>query len=309
MSLKNRLSATLRAQATLNDTWTRLKNTVGPAIELYRGERLAQFGFLIVFVFTFVAIFGPEIAPYEPEVTHRGDAGQVLRTAAPSSSHWLGTTGTGQDLFTQVLYGARVSVMVGFIAAFIAVFIGANVGLISAYYGGWVDDLLMRITDIAYGLPFIPFVITLVFLLGNDIRFVIIAIAAIQWRSSARVIRSEVLTQKQRPFIKSSKAIGASNFRIMYRHILPNVLPLVVLYMAFAVAYSVIAEASVAFLGFGDPELYSWGTILFGAYNSGAIRFAWWWAFPPGIALMLLVMSVFFIGRTLEKYTNPELRH
>jgi peptide/nickel transport system permease protein len=148
-----------------------------------------------------------------------------------------------------------------------------------------------------------------VFIFGTNIQNIIIVIGLILWRDSARVIRSEVLSQKQRPYVESAKAVGASDVRIMYRHIFPNVLPLVGLYMAFAVAYAVIYEASLAFLGFGDPTLWSWGQMLFQAYHSGGIRFAWWWVLPAGICIMLLVASVFFIGRSLEEITNRELRH
>ncbi len=138
----------------------------------------------------------------------------------------------------------------------------------------------MRLVDIAYGLPFLPFVIALVFIFGSSLYNIILVISLLMWRSSARVIRSEVLTQKERPYVQSARAAGASDFRIMFRHILPNVLPLVVLYLTFGVAWAVIYEASIAFLGFGDPDMYSWGTILYEAYINGAIRYAWWWVIP-----------------------------
>ncbi|NGM70367.1 ABC transporter permease [Natronolimnobius sp. AArcel1] len=273
-----------------------------------RRDRLAVIGVGILVVYLAVAAFGELLAPHEPGETQRA-GGEVLRTEGPTAGYWFGTTNYGEDILSQVIISTRVSVMVGLAAAAMAVFIGANVALISAYYGGWVDDILMRVVDIAYGLPFLPFVIVLVFILGANIWNIIIVIAAILWRDSARVVRSEVLSQKQRPYVKSARAIGASDIRIMYRHILPNVLPLIGLYAAFAVAYAIIYEASIAFLGFGDPTLYSWGQMLFQAYQSGAIRYAWWWVLPPGVALMLIVMAVFFIGRALEQITNPELRH
>jgi peptide/nickel transport system permease protein len=271
---------------------------------------LARFGIVVLAVFIFLALFGPYITPYEPDTVHRED-GEVLRSASPAEAegHLLGTTNFGGDVFSQLIVSARVSVGVGLFAALIAVFIGTNAALISGYYGGWADDILMRIVDIAYGLPFLPFVIVLVFIFGTNIQNIIIVIGLILWRDSARVIRSEVLTQKQRPYVESAKAVGASDLRILYKHIFPNVLPLAGLYMAFAVAYAVIYEASLAFLGYGDPEVYSWGQMLFQAYNSGAIRYAWWWVFPAGICIMLLVSSVFFVGRSLEEITNRELRH
>lgn len=276
---------------------------------LYKGERMGQIGIVLLLAFVLVALLAPVLAPYAPETRHETADGQLIRLEGPSDAHLLGTNHQGQDVLSQLLYGTRVSVLVGLLAAVIAVFIGTNVGLLTAYYGGLIDDFFMRLVDIAYGLPFLPFVIVLVFIFGAEIWNIILVISALLWRDSARVVRSEVLTQKERPYVESAKAIGASDFRIIYRHILPNVLPLAFLYMAFAVAYAVIYEASIAFLGYGDPELYSWGRMLFQAYSFGAIRFAWWWVIPPGVALMFLVSSVFFLGRTLEKFTNPELRH
>ena len=290
-------------------TRSRLREGWKTTVDLFKGERMAQIGFILILSFLLMAMFAPVLAPYEPGDINRDDDGQLLRTEAPSSDHWLGTNNRGQDVLSQVIYGAQTSVIVGFAAAFMAVLIGANVALIGAYYGGWFDDILQRVVDIAYGLPFLPFVLVLVFIFDQGLHWMIVAIAAILWRDSARVIRSEVLTQKQRPYVESARAVGANNPRIMYRHILPNVLPIVMIYMAFAVAYAVIMEASVAFLGFGDPDMFSWGQMMFEAYIRGGIRHAWWWVLPPGICIMLLVMAVFFIGRSLEKITNPELRH
>lgn len=274
-------------------------------------DNLAKFGITVLTIFLVLSLFGPQITPYDPGETHRDADGQVLRSASPAEAdgHLLGTTNHGADVLSQLIVSARVSVGVGLFAALIAVFLGTNAALISGYYGGWADDILMRLVDIAYGLPFLPFVIVLVFIFGTSIQNIILVIALVLWRDSARVIRSEVLTQKQRPYVESAKAVGASDLRILYKHIFPNVLPLAGLYMAFAVAYAVIYEASLAFLGYGDPEVYSWGQMLFQAYNSGAIRFAWWWVFPAGICIMLLVSSVFFVGRSLEEITNRELRH
>ncbi len=283
---------------------------------VFEGDRLGQIGLAILVVFVFVGIFArpitidflnitiPGLAPHDP--TERGIGG---RLEAPATAPPHGTTDRGRDVLSQLIVGTRVTLVVGSLAAFMAVFIGTNIGLISAYFGGIVDDILMRITDIVYGLPFLPFAIVLVAILGSSIVNIIAAIVLILWRSTARVIRSQVLSHKQRPYVESAQAIGASNLRIMYRHILPNVLPLAFLYAAFAVAYSVIAEASLAFLGFGDPNMLSWGKMIFEVRTANAVREAWWWVFPPGIAIMLFVMSVFFIGRTLEKVVNPELRH
>ena len=306
-SIRTRLHWVLTSKSMFAKVWNNLKRTCKAVIKLYKNERFAQVGIIILIVYAFLAIFGPTIAPYDPFTSHRGPGGSVLRTAPPSTSHWLGTTHQGRDVFTQLLYGARISMGVGLAAAFMAVFIGANVGLVSAYFGGKVDDLLMRMTDIAYGLPFLPFVLVFIYVMGTNLINIILVIGLVQWRGSARVVRSEVLSQKERPYVESARAIGASDMRIMYRHIFPNVVPIVSIYIAFAVAIAVIAEASIAFLGFGDPDVYSWGRMMHYAYQTGAAREAWWWILPPGLLIVLLVTSVFFIGQALDKFTNPEI--
>lgn len=284
-------------------------------LAVFEGDRLGQLGLGILAAFVLIGIFArpytiefldvtiPGLAPHDPNERAIGD-----RLAPPSTAHPLGTTDLGRDVLSQLIAGTRVTLLVGSLAAFMAVFIGTNIGLISAYFGGWVDDVLMRLTDIIYGIPFLPFAIVLVAILGSSLFNIIFAIVLILWRSTARVIRSQVLSHKQRPYVESARAVGTGHVRIMYRHILPNVLPLTFLYAAFAVAWAVIAEASLSFLGFGDPNMLSWGEMIYNVYTANAIREAWWWVFPPGLAIMLFVMSVFFIGRTLEEEINPELQ-
>jgi peptide/nickel transport system permease protein len=277
--------------------------------EIFRGERLGQIGLVILVGFILIGIFAPYIAPYEPQRMLRGAGGSLLQTEAPSLEHPFGTTRFGRDLLSQVIVGTRVALIVGFLAAFISVFIGTSVGLVSGYFGGWIDDVLMRITDIVYGLPFIPFVIVLVVILGDGLLNVIIAISLIQWRSTSRVIRSQILTIKERPYIEAAEAAGVGHLRTMYAHLLPNVLPLVLLYAAFSIGWAVIAEASLAFLGFGAPLRISWGQIIYQAYTANAIQRAWWWAVPAGLAINLFVISVFLVGRTYEKVANPDLQY
>lgn len=279
------------------------------AHSVFKGDPLGQLGIIVLSCFVLLGIFAPKLAPRDPYVTHRGPDGSVLRVVGPSLDHPLGTTQYGYDLLSQLILGTRVSLIVGVTAAFIAVFIGTNIGLISAYYGGVVDSALMRVTDIAYGLPFLPFALIFVIVIGQSITSITLAIAFIMWRSTARVVRSQVLSHKERAYVESAEAAGASNLRIMYIHILPNVLPLAFLYTAFSVAWAIIIEASISFLGFGDTEMISWGRMIFQAQNADVIHFAWWWVFPPGLAIIMVVMSVFFISRSLEKLVHPSLRH
>lgn len=166
----------------------------------------------------------------------------------------------------------------------------------------------MRTVDVMYGIPFEPFALILVLLFKPSLAIVILAVSLLTWRTTARLIRAQVLSLRERPFVKAARVAGASDARIMYLHILPNVMPLVFLELAITVGVSIIAEATLSFLGLGPPQSVSWGGILHDARLSGAWRTAWWWNLPPGFLIMLTVLSVFFISRSLEVVANPRLR-
>ena len=232
----------------------------------------------------------------------------VNRLAPPSGEHWFGTDHLGRDLYSQNVYGSRIALLVGFIGASLVVLIGANVGLIAGYFRGRTETVLMRTVDVMYGIPFEPFALILVLLFEPSLFIVILAVSLLTWRTVARLIRSQVLSLRERPFVKAARVAGASDLRIMYLHIFPNVMPLVFLELAIIVGVSIIAEATLSFLGLGPPQSISWGGILHNARLSGAWRTAWWWNLPPGIFIMTTVLSVFFISRSLEVVANPRLR-
>ena len=263
-------------------------------------------GALFVF-FCFLAVAGARIAPHDPMAIHYLPNGKVAQVEPPSRAFWLGTTHYGRDVLSQVIVGSRVAIIVGIISAFFITLIGTNVGLIAGYYGRHVDDVLMRLTDIVFGIPFLPFAVVLVALLRPSIWNIILTISCLLWRTTARVIRSQVLSLRERPFVRAARVAGASDFRIMYVHLLPNVLPMSLLYVAFGVAWAVLAEASLSFLGFGDPRAVSWGQMLYAAYISGSIRHAWWSVVPPGLCITLFTASVFLMGREYERIVNPRL--
>ncbi len=232
----------------------------------------------------------------------------VDKLAPPSGEHWFGTDHLGRDLYSQNVYGSRIALLVGFLGAALVVLIGANVGLFAGYYRGRTDSVLMRIVDVMYGIPFEPFAMILVLLFDPSLMIVILAISLLTWRTVARLIRSQVLSLAERPFVKAARVAGASDLRIIYLHIAPNVLPLVFLELAIILGASIIAEATLSFLGLGPPQSISWGGILHNARLSGAWRTAWWWNLPPGAFIMITVMAVFFISRALEVIANPRLR-
>jgi peptide/nickel transport system permease protein len=259
-------------------------------------------------VFTIVAVVAPLIAPYDPFEIQRLPDGSVAQLVPPSERFWLGTTYYGRDVLSQLLVGTRVAMIVGVVSAFFIAAIGTNIGLVSGYFGGWVDTILMRITDVVFGIPFLPFSVILVALLRPSLSNIVLTISCLLWRTTARVIRAQVLSLRERPFIKAAKVTGAGDLRIMYVHILPNVLPMSLLYVALGIGWAVLAEASLSFLGFGDPSMLSWGEILYQAYLTGSFRSSWWVVVPPGICIALLVASAFMIGREFETVVNPRLR-
>ena len=275
---------------------------------IFLKNKMAVVGLIILLLFFLVAFFAPLIATHDATAMNRLESGRPARLQSPSPTFLFGTTDLGRDVFSQIVMGTRVALLVGFLTALIVTFIGTNIGLISGYYGGWIDNLLMRFVDILYSIPFIPFVIVLVSLLKPSLWNIILAIALLTWRSVTRIVRSQVLSLVQRPYVKAARVAGASDFRIIYVHIAPNVLPLAFLEMAFMIGWAIIAESSVSFIGFGDPSLISWGQILHASFLSGAVRTAWWWVIPPGMAIVILVTSVFMITTGLEDVNNPRLR-
>ena len=258
-------------------------------------------GLVIFGLIVLVAIFGPMIAPYDPQERLRTADGELARLLPPQRGFWMGTTNFGRDILSQLIAGTRRTISVGAVAAFMAVFIGTNVGLIAGFRGGRVDNLLMRMTDAAYALPFLPFAIVLVGIFGRTDLILVAVIGLLFWRTTARVIRSQVLTTKERTFVKAAIAGGASPRRVLYAHIAPNVLALALVYGMLLIAEAVMAEASLSFLGFAPPDSLSWGTIMFDAFTSQKMRQAWWWPMFPGLALMVFMYSVYSIGRGLQR--------
>lgn len=284
------------------------KNSTANSIEILAKNKSGLVGLIIFTFFLIIAVFASSIAPYDPMEMNFDENGGIERLQPPSKAHPLGTTWMGRDVFSQMIMGSRIAMIVGILSAICVVFVGTNIGLIAGYYGGRVDNIIMRIVDIIYGIPFLPFALILVAVLGPGVKNIILAIVLITWRNSSRVIRSQVLTLKNRTFIEAAKLSGASDFRILYKHIAPNVLPLSLVYVALSMASAIMTEASLSFLGFGDPTLSSWGKILYSCYSSQAMFKAWWWMLPPGIAITLLVLSGFLMSKAFEEVANPKLR-
>jgi len=284
-------------------------------LEILTQDTLFNFASVVLLFFSAIAVFAPFIAPYRPqERLYKDDGVLIDQWAEPSllseeSTQLLGTTAQGYDIFSQLIYATRPALIVGFLAAALTVSVGTTVGLIAGYYGGKVDQVLMRIVDFAYGLPLLPTVIVFVAIIGPSFQNIVLGIVLLQWRGSARVIRSQVLSLRERPFVKAAKITGASDLRIIGKHIAPNILSLSFLYASFAIGWAILTEAGVSFLGLGDPNRVSWGTMLQSARaNSAIAEGAWWWFIPPGVCISLVVLSGFLIGRAYEEIVQPELR-
>jgi peptide/nickel transport system permease protein len=268
---------------------------------------MAVAGLSIVLLYVVVALLAPYIAPYGPYTRIYELDGGWAALHPPSLAHPLGTTGSAYDVASQLIMGSRIAMFVGLLGAFMVSAIGTTVGMVAGYYGGWVDEVIMRLVDILYGLPFLPFVIVLAAVLGPSVWNILFGIALLYWLNTARIIRSEVLSLKEKPYVEAADAAGASDLRIMGVHILPNVIPISALYAAIAVGYSITAQASIAFLGFGDPEVPSWGVMLKQAYETQAFE-AWWWLLPPGLSITLVVLGAYLVGRGYEEIVNPQLQ-
>ncbi len=233
----------------------------------------------------------------------------VSHSVGPSTVHWLGTDFIGRDIFCQLLEGSKIAFIVGLASAFISIVIGTVVGMVSGYAGGIADILLMRLADMIMVLPSLVILLIIAALFGQmNIWMIVFLIAILRWPAVARVIRSQTLSLKQRPFIEASRVAGASNVRIVFKHIMPNVLPMAFLYMTFRVTSAILVEASLSFLGFGDPGQISWGMMLQWVWSSGHMFQAPYWLLPPGICISLLTLSFYMVGRAMDEVLDPRLR-
>jgi peptide/nickel transport system permease protein len=285
------------------------RQALGATWDVARRDRFAMAGLAIYAAFILIALAAPVLAPYPPlELIYAPD-GNVVANVGPSREHLLGTTNLGRDIFSQLVFGSRAALAVGFTAALGVVLLGTLVGLVAGYFGGWVDTLLMRLADVAFGIPFLPIVIVIVAFLGPNIWNVVLVMTLLLWRDTGRVIRAQVLSLRERAYVEAARVLGSGHLRTMFLHIAPNVLPLSFLYGSLAVGWAILTEASISFLGFGDPNVISWGFMLQDAYASQALaRQAFAWFVPPGVCIMLVVMAGFFISRGYEELLFPRLR-
>jgi peptide/nickel transport system permease protein len=276
------------------------------------GRRIDPFavvGVAIYAVIGLVAIFADQLVTHDPLQILFTPEGGLADNLPISAEHYLGTTNMGRDIYSQLILGTRSAIVVGLSAAFVVVVIGTLVGLLSGFFGGVVDMILMRAADVALGIPFLPFVIVLAGFLEPSLWNVVLAMALLVWPTTGRVIRSQVMTLRQRAFVEAARVSGASDMRILFVHVMPNILPLALVYGSISIGWAILTEASISFLGFGPGDSVSWGTMLQDAYISQALSRGWYrWFVPPGICIILIVVAGFFISRGCEEVCFPRLR-
>jgi len=267
------------------------------------GTWRGRIGIGVVGFFVFIAIFGSLLAPYDP------NASSLDTLASPSWSHVLGTTESGADVFSQLLVGARVSIVVGFAAALISAVLGSAVGLAGGYFGGWTDRSLDALENWFLVIPTLPLMIVLARILNPSLAVLIAVIGLTSWAGTGRIVRAQVFTLRERAFVERARALGAGDVYIIRKHILPNTAPLIFANTVLIVAVAILSEAALSFLGLGDPTRISWGTMLENAFDNGAPSAgAWWYVIPPGLCITVLVLAVSMLGYLFEEYVNPRLK-
>jgi peptide/nickel transport system permease protein len=266
---------------------------------------IAALSFLTLLVL--VAVFADSIAPYGGSEIIRDGGGKVLVLAPPSAQHWFGTTAYGRDVFSQMVFGTRPVLLVGLAASFIPTAFGYALGLMAGYIRGGVDTIISRTVEVWYAIPSEPFAIVLIVILEPSLLTLILAISLTYWRRPTRVVRNQVLTLSESGFIKSARVAGAGTKWIIMRHLVPLSLPLALVYIPIGFANAVLAEASLSFLGFGDPTLVSWGGIMRDAFIGGALTKGWWWIVIPGVAITLTALAIFLVSRPIEEVVDPRL--
>ena len=258
---------------------------------------------LIVFVVMVVACMAaPLVAPYDVDAIDLGSLRQ-----APSPEHWMGTDDLGRDQFTRLLYGGRISILIGVLAALVSTGLGTLIGAVAGYYGGRLDSILMRVTDIAYSIPTLPLLIVLSAYSGAAVVSMVLIIGFLSWMATARVVRAQVLSIRQMEYVEAARSMGATNARILFRHIVPNAIGPIIVGATLGVGSAIMIESSLSFLGLGvQPPTPTWGNMLMDSQATMATRP--WLTIFPGLAILLIVLAINFIGDGLHDAVDPTVR-
>jgi peptide/nickel transport system permease protein len=274
------------------------------AFQVVWSNKKARIGIIILAVFVLMAIVGPWIAPYSLTDTHFPPG------KGPSLAHWLGTTQSGQDVLTQLLNGARVSIFVGFVSGAIVICVALVVGFVAGYFGGWVDDVLSLLMNVMLVLPGLPLMILIAaYIPHHGIGEIILVMSITGWAFGGRTLRAQMLTLSRQDYVVSAKFAGESSLWIIFREILPNMLSYIIANFFGAVTGAILAEAGLEFLGLGNPSITSWGTMIYWAQNGDALLDGQWaWIIAPGLCIALLAASLTLINFGIDAVANPRLQ-
>ena len=271
--------------------------------QVIRRRPSAAIGVTVLLAIVLVALLAPLIAPYG---LHE-EVGPVF--GHPSWSHPLGLDDGGVDMVTLLMWGARISLVVGFAATLVSMLVGGAVGVLAGYFGRWVDVVLMRITDYFIAIPDVPLMIVVAAIWGPSLFHIVMVIGLLLWTSTARVIRAQVKSVRERVYVQRARSIGAGHVRIIFRHVLPQIAPLLVANTVLTIAVAIFDETALSFLGLGDPSRISLGKVIQNAFQRTAVSSGAWWAIvPPGALVAILILSCSLIGQALEDALNPRLR-
>jgi peptide/nickel transport system permease protein len=299
--------STLAIPSARRIAWLRRRRSLAGAWRQYRTSRPGMIGLGVLVAFVVLALAAPLLAD-------RAGLAAVNSTANPvwaSPAHFgpLGTDHLGRSVWTQFVWGSRISLLVGLAATVVAIVIGSVVGITAGFFGGRPGGLLMRLTEWFLVIPFLPLALALAAVLGPSVENIILVIGITSWPSTARLLRAQVLTVKERLYVDRSRALGATNRHLMGRHILPNVAPLILANTTLTVPIAILTETTLSFLGLGDPSRPSWGKMLQDGFANGALsQHAWWYYVPPGLGVMLVVLAFVLCGHALEEILDPRLR-
>ncbi|ACB84075.1 oligopeptide ABC transporter permease [Natranaerobius thermophilus] len=270
----------------------------------FKRNRLALIGLIVLLILVFGAVFAPFLTPHDRDTIDYANA-----DAEPDSEHILGTDDRGRDMFTRLLYAGRVSLSVGIFATLLRILIGVTLGGIAGYYGGAVDNVIMRIADVFMSFPFLPIALTFVAILGPSIYNIMLVIAIIGWPGICRIVRAEILSLREQEFIEAAKALGLSDRTQIIKHLIPNTMAPIIVSATLGIAGAILTESFLSYLGLGvSPPTPTWGNLLSAAQESYIIRNRWWQWVPPGIMIFLAVMSLNLLGDGLRDALDPKLK-
>ncbi len=292
----------MAAETLVFTTQTKKRRNWQLAFIRFSSNRLAVIGAFIIFLFLLITLFAPMITPYEPDAQN-----VYARLQPPGENYWFGTDSLGRDIFTRTVFACRVSIPIGFLSMLISMSVGVLIGLVAGYFGGMIDNILMRFTDLILSFPIFFLLLTIAAVFGPNITTIIWMLGLTSWGGTARIMRGQVLALKEMAYVEAARCIGVKNSRIIFRHILINCMSVISVTATLMVAHSILVEGGLSFLGLGvQPPMPSWGNMM--AQGREILRTAWWASVFPGVFLFLVVISFNLVGDGLRDFFDPGKR-